>query len=306
MSFDKIAQEVKEIVIDDEPIEISEELDSGDMVEVPISLSENDFETPSVEINVNFNSELPGVPQDQVQLIKMEPKELVVSDDDDQSNEIHDQAKDDNDAKTKKKKSEKWDWESKGSTGFIEWINERFQTVPKHSGKDTAGLERAISYLERLDSEISRAMKLDVDEELDADSVEKVRNKIEEGVSKLEERLDEIKKTKKNKKKKAEDENPFVKVATTPTLKGNYVQVPLLISGLARMCVNSVVSAGHSLEDTFEKLSKKFNLNDRERFELLWLLTDMGYPIRADRFNLDEKDFDSSKSGVDFAANYPA
>ena len=82
-----------------------------------------------------------------------------------------------NDAR-KSKKSEKWDWESKGASGFVSWIKERLDTVPRHSGMDSAGLERAISYLEKLDSEISKAMRLDLEGDLDANKIEEVRAKM--------------------------------------------------------------------------------------------------------------------------------
>src|ERR1035437_3302985 len=69
--------------------------------------------------------------------------------------DVEDESKvDENDAK-KPKKNEKWDWESKGASGFIVWVKERCNDVPKHSGYDSAGLDRAIAYLERLDNEIS-------------------------------------------------------------------------------------------------------------------------------------------------------
>src|SRR5579859_3111476 len=61
------------------------------------------------------------------------------------------------------KKNEKWDWASKGPHGFIAWVKERCEDVPKHSGMDSAGLERAVAYLERLDGEISRAMRSDLE-----------------------------------------------------------------------------------------------------------------------------------------------
>jgi hypothetical protein len=77
--------------------------------------------------------------------------------------------------------------------------------VPKHTGYDTAGLERAVAYLQKLDSEISKAMRMDLDGALDANLVEEIRGQIEDGIEKLHSRLSKVlhsKKTKKNNKEK--------------------------------------------------------------------------------------------------------
>ena len=52
--------------------------------------------------------------------------------------------------------------------------------MPKHSGYDSAGLERAVAYLDRIDSEISKAMRSDLDGSLNADHIENVRSQIED------------------------------------------------------------------------------------------------------------------------------
>ena len=216
---------------------------------------------------------------------------------------------DENDAR-KSKKSEKWDWESKGAEGFTSWIKERLDTVPRHSGMDTAGLERAISYLEKLDNEISKAMRLDLDGDLDANKIEEVRSKIDDGLSRLHERLDKVKKSKKNyKKKKAEDlseSTGLIKEAQKITgVQGVYVTVPLLISRVARVCINGMVSAGHDIEDLYQRQVKLYKLNTREQAEVMQLLADMGYPVRQDRGFMPEDALEVSDSdGMDFASNY--
>ncbi|MCX6822061.1 MAG: hypothetical protein NTW30_04765 [Candidatus Aenigmarchaeota archaeon] len=213
---------------------------------------------------------------------------------------------DENDAK-KSKKSDRWDWESKGASGFVVWVKERFATVPKHSGYDTSGLERAVSYLEKLDSEISKAMRLDLEEELDANKVEEIRAKIEDGIDKLHERLNKIKKTKKNKRKSASSENEtLVKEAQKITgVQGTYVTVPLIISAIARICINGTVSAGHDLSQTYKDQVEKYKLSDREKAEVRWLLLDMGYALRGDRgFMPEEEVYESSSNNYDYSANY--
>lgn len=214
--------------------------------------------------------------------------------------------KDDNDAKAKAPK-DSWDWEAHGHEGFLEWIKNRFKSVPKHSGYDSSGLERAVSYLEKLDNEISKAMRLDLDGKLDADKIEDVRAKIEDGIDRLYERLEKIKK--KTKKKKAdfvEDEALVKEAQKAAGVRGIYVMAPLFISCIARTCINGYVSAGHDMEGIFKKLSTKYKLNDREKMETIQLLADMGFPVRLDRGMIDEEVDITSSDNVDWAANYKA
>jgi len=210
---------------------------------------------------------------------------------------------------SKPKKNEKWDWESKGPTGFVAWVQGRISDIPKHSGYDSAGLERACAYLERLDNEISKAMRLDLDGELDANKIEEVRAKIDDGISRLQSRLDKVKKTKKsNRKKKSEfdSDGTLVKEAQKITgVKGVFVTTDLLTSGIARVCINGVVSAGHDIEDLFSRQVEKFKLNTREQAQVMWLLADMGYPLRRDRGFMPDDDFDSTGTeGMDWSQNF--
>jgi hypothetical protein len=215
---------------------------------------------------------------------------------------------DENEASKTPKKNEKWDWESKGATGFVAWIKERISSVPKHSGFDSAGLERAIAYLDRLDNEISKAMRLDLDGDLDANKVEEVRSQIDDGISRLQQRIDKVKKTKKSNRKKKADETPESLIKEAQKINGTsgpVITVPLLISGIARVCINGSVSAGHDINHIFQDQVKKYSLNDRERSEVKWLLFDMGYAIRGDRgFMPDEEVDETSSDNYDFMANY--
>lgn len=215
--------------------------------------------------------------------------------------------KDDNDAKAKKPKDH-WDWEAHGHEGFLEWIKERFHSVPKHSGYDSSGLERAVSYLEKLDNEISKAMRLDLDSKLDANKIEDVRSKIEDGIDRLYDRLEKIKK--KNKKKKSADfvqDEALVKEAQKAAgVRGIYVMAPLFISCIARTCINGYISAGHDMEGIFKKLSAKYKLNDREKMETIQLLADMGFPVRLDRGMIDDEVDITSSDNVDWSAQYKA
>lgn len=259
---------------------------------------------PEAEIVVIELDEIPGAgsPGPIVE------QSLEVSEEDSDGKNKDESNVDENDAK-KSKKNPKWDWESKGAHGFVAWVKERFDTVPKHSGYDTAGLERAVSYLEKLDNEISRAMRLDLEEELDANKVEEIRSTIEDGLDRLHDRLDKIKKTKKNKRKKStsqEEHESFIKEAQKITgVQGIYIMAPLFASRIARICINGMVSAGHDIEDIYAKQVKKWKLTDREQAEVMQLLADMGYPLRQDRGYMPEEDFDISVDDqFDWAANF--
>jgi len=257
---------------------------------------------PQVVVEISFDTPMPGAPSEAA---FREPEVIEVHEDNDEDKKKDVSDTDDNEAKMKAKKNEKWNWSAKGPTGFLDWVKERFQGVPKHSGYDSAGLERACAYLERLDSEISKAMRLDVDGELDSNKIEEVRVKIEDGISKLNDRLDTIRdNTKKKRKKKSdvnEDDTGLIKQATAQF----NVNVDLLTSRIARVCINGMVSAGHDIEKIYESQVKKYKLNDREQAMVMQLLADMGYPLRQDRgYLLDEDVNTSSSDGFDWATNY--
>lgn len=245
--------------------------------------------------------ELPGAPHG-----TLDPEPLEVSEDDKDDEKDKLEVADENEAK-KSKKPEKWDWESKGPEGFVVWIKSRIEDVPKHSGQDSAGLERAIAYMERLDNEISKAMRLDLDGALDANKVESVRSQIDAGLSRLHDRLDKVKKhSKSRRKKKADVDSALIKEAQKITgVHGVIVTVPLLISRIARVCINGMVSGGHDIEDIYSNQVKKYKLNDREQAEVMQLLADMGYAVRQDRGYLADEDVDTASSdNMDWAANY--
>ncbi len=191
---------------------------------------------------------------------------------------------------------------------FLDWLQNRIANVPKHSGKGSAGCERAISYLNALDGHISKAVKQDVNDVIDINAVEDCRKEIYDGIKRLEERLDKIrsflyskKKTKKN--ASASNDDSLIKEAKAARFT---VVVPLFISSMARTCINSMVSAGKDIEDCYGTIVKKYDLNNREQAELFQLLADMGYAIRRPRGHLmDEKIDYTSTDNFDYAANYP-
>ena len=195
MPFESAPQQ---LVVDDPSV--MPHMGGGNMSLVPLEVSEHPHLHDEGPMEVKEPGEVSIVIEDLGAVPGAEnagPLEVV-----EQPEPQHEEAKvDDNEAK-KSKKDPKWDWESRGAHGFIAWVKERCDDVPKHSGMDTAGLERAASYLEKLDNEISRAMRMDLDGELDANQIEKVRAMIDDGVARLHDRLDKVKKHKKNSRKK--------------------------------------------------------------------------------------------------------
>lgn len=197
-------------------------------------------------------------------------------------------------------------WDYGALSNFMPWLSKMFSSVPRHNGYETSGLERAISYLGVLDKSISRAVRSDLKEELDIPQVEKARQEIQDGIDRLEERLNRI--LSKKKKKKADFEPGLVKEAQKITgVKGIMITVPLIISRAARVCINGYVSAGHDIEDLFQKQVDRYKFDIVQQAELMQLLEDMGYPLRRDRgFLLDEEIDATSTDNMDWAANYPA
>jgi len=199
-----------------------------------------------------------------------------------------------------------WHW--KDLKNLPAWMKDRYESIPRHSGRDIAGIERAIAYLKTFLRQVSKATQSDINGVLDINQVQDVRNQVEDGINRLEERLNILSMHKK-KKKAEEDPEGFLKEAQKISgVNGRVtVTVPLLISHLARIMINGTVSAGHDMEDMFKKLAEKFDLTLREKHELVQLVEDMGYPIRLDRAYASEDVSDyQNKDHFDWNKNYQA
>jgi len=198
-------------------------------------------------------------------------------------------------------------WRCDNLKELPKWMKNRYENIPKHSGRDISGIERAVAYLKQFLRQISRATQSDINGVLDINHVETVRNQVEDGISRLEDRL-KILNMYKKKKRAEEDPEGFKKEAqkAAGVNGGVTITVPLIISHLARTMINGTVSAGHDMEDMFVKLADKFDLTLRERHELIQLIQDMGYPIRLDRAYAGEDTKDYHKQDhFDLAQNFP-
>lgn len=212
---------------------------------------------------VFFLDDIPGAP---------DAKDIVVTQDDETPVEVEADEVD------------MWKWEP---AGFLPWLQKMFSNIPKHSGYDSTGLEKAISYFEVLDKEITKAMRTDYKNQIDSAQAEKAREQIENGLDRLIDRLEKVRteKFKKSKKSKSwAEETGLIKNAQKATkITGITITVPLLISRIARVCINGMVSAGHDIEDMYHRQVEEYSLDKREQAELCQLLADMGYPMMQDR-----------------------
>lgn len=202
-----------------------------------------------------------------------------------------------------------WDWKAHSKPGFTkfkEWLIQMLNNVPKHSGYDSTGIERATSYMERLNGIISRAVREDHNGELNISHIEKIRNEIIDGIDRLKDRLESLNKHKR-KKKAVEEEDGLIKNAQKISgVHGTVVTVDLLLSHIARVCINGTVSGGKDMEDTFEKMAKKYDLTLREKFVVIQLLEDMGWYIKPREFDMDKKFDPTSEDNAELPPNYQA
>jgi hypothetical protein len=205
---------------------------------------------------------------------------------------------------------DKWDWEGGGLSQFLPWLQGMFGTIPKYRGHETSGVERAIAFLERLDSCISRAVRNDLKDELDISQVENARKEIREGVKRLKERLERLTVGTKKKKVKSSTEYQDMIVKEAQKISGvnrTTITVDILLARVAKVCINGMVSGGHDIEKVFDAQVKKYGLNVREQASVLQLLEDFGYAIRRDRGFLRDEEIDvGSSDNFDWAAQYYA
>ncbi len=261
---------------------LKEKKDEDTDAEIEILLQEGDEEPE------RFEFKLPAIPgaDDQTELL-VDPSDLEVEEEEEVEVE-----------------QDPWKWTLET---FVDWLQAKLANIPRHSGKDRSGIERAISYLKFLDGEASKATKQDIKGLLDCNAVEDYRDQMYDGIKRLEERLEQISQFKynKGKKKKADEDTNLVKEASKAS--SFVVSVPLFISHIARVCINSMVSGGHDIERTFKKLAEKYELDKREQAEVTQLLSDMGYSVFRDRgFTLDEEIDPRSSDNFDWAAQFSA
>jgi hypothetical protein len=199
---------------------------------------------------------------------------------------------------------DEWNWEkSHGVKKFLHWLRDMIDGTPSHSGKDTTGIERALSYFKRLDTEVSKAMSKDFKREIDSAKAQEARDMIRDGLDKLSGRLEKLlKKT----KKRASETNDLIKEAETTTTGNIQIVVPYMISFVARTCIDASVQGGKDMKDTFEKLGKEYNLDKREKVQVIQLIKDMNYPLTIDRIRILDGVLDINDGEGEWIKGYQA
>ena len=197
-------------------------------------------------------------------------------------------------------------WKSPVPSGILQWVHNRLQNLPRHSGTETTGMERTVAALKRINNEISKAIANDYNGEVDIGKLEQARKEIMDGINRLEQAIKKIDSGYKG--KKADIEDGLVKEAKQTHVGGIIITVPLLISRIARVCINSMVSGGHDIERVVNAQIKEYSLDKREQAELMQLLEDMGYASpRRNRGQPKDHQMDfTSSDNFDFGSNYNA
>lgn len=232
------------------------------------------------------------------------------------------------------------DWANDGDhTYFVSYVKDKLNKVPRHSGNTIPGCERACAYLKSLDSEISKAMRSDLDGKIDESEIDAIRKEIDKGVERLESQIKKLRGTKKGaatevrlvstgeckkcasvtplwhdikndkmvclhcEAEEKRDSEGLTKEATTPVL--NVYMTPFERAVVGTI-INSGVSAGRNVEETYELLKNKYNFTPREELAIQQLIADYGYPMLKDRGRLNEESDPASGDSVDWNTNYYA
>jgi len=232
------------------------------------------------------------------------------------------------------------DWETDGAHGqFTMYLKDQLTKVPRHSGETVPGCERAKSFLRSLDNEISKAMKSDLGGDIDEHEIDGLRKGIEDMIDRLEKQLKKLSGTKRaamdvklvseghcdkcnstapmwhdvshdklvcmscDSSVMKEGGSGLDKTAATPTLN---VYVSAFERAIVGTMINSKVSAGRNIEETYDKLKNKYNFSPREELAIQQLVSDYGYPVYKDRGLLNEPSDPASGDGVDWLTNYQA
>lgn len=317
MNLVKKAQSVEDYSWEDEikALEDSESIDSVDVL--ADDDDDKEEEESEIEVSENEENEEEESEEDEKLIIQVDDEEPMVFDfklsdvpgatiEDVEDSIVVEEPEDE----VKVEELDRWNWESAGLGKFLHWLQGMFNTIPGYYGHQTSGVERAMAYLSKLDQSISKAVRSDLREELDIAQVEDARKEIRDGIKRLEKHLSRISMGDK-KKKAAESEeyrNKLVKEAQKISgVNRTTITVDILLARVAKVCINGMVSAGHDIEDLFDRQVKKYALNVREQASVMQLLEDMGYPLRRDRGFLLNEEIDTTKSdNFDWAANYNA
>ena len=224
-------------------------------------------------------------------------------------------------------------WEKDGDhKKFLHYLVERLKSIPPHSGQTTVGVEKAISYLRKLDKEISKAIQSDEHNVINESKAEELRDKIHGYIDQLEEAYDELMSYKGRKKKKAAGLT-IEKEVVVRQKRGSteyYVQVekdgelallqvqlaaptkpaktlskeaaaifdvldPFLQS-ISRLLIRAHITQGKDIQAVYRQLHDQYQFTPREELSIHEILLQKGLPLNVDLGRIHEKNpssFDS-------------
>ena len=237
------------------------------------------------------------------------------------------------DEDTMEVREKNWE-EDKSHSRFLDYITNKINNIPRHSGNTVPGCERALAYLKSCESEISRAMRSDLGGEIDEEQVDKLRKQIHGMADMLDRRVDQLTKTAGVQQVSFISEGQCSKCeSTAPMWNDALSEVSICMNceakeehglskaaGTARLqvfmtpferavvgtIINATISGGKNLEETYEKMKNKYNFSPREELSFQQLIADHGYPIYKDRGLLNEPTDPASGDNVEWQTNYQA
>jgi hypothetical protein len=194
------------------------------------------------------------------------------------------------------------DWiNSRKIEKFMEWFVGKLRQIQHPSailGNKTK-MEKALGQYIKLNREVSKALRSDFDDVLDTTRVDELRSFVEKAIDTLEDSLygiEKMKRRRKQMKRRGSEENgEMVKEGTAPHFGGMVISVSPFIRGIAGLLINGKVANGRNMEELFEEIKKKYDLDKREELEVLQVVADMGYPIYRDRAKLNEDTTDPTR-----------
>ena len=227
------------------------------------------------------------------------------------------------------------DWEhDQDHSKFLKYFDSKVKNIPRHSGNTVLGCERAISFLKAVLNELSKALRSDLDGKIDEQAAEDRHKDAQNMIDRLEQQVSKLKGVGKvaelevrlvseghcdvcnsevpmwhdvvNEEVvclKCNAEKGLEKTATVPKIN---VYVSAFERAVVGTIINSTVSAGRNIEETYVHLKNKYNFTPREELAIQQLVEDYGFPIFKDRGRLNENSDPASNEGKDWAAQYYA
>jgi hypothetical protein len=209
------------------------------------------------------------------------------------------------------------DWANDGAhSELVSYLKDKLTKIPRHSGETVPGCERAKAFLKSLDSEISKAMRTDLEGVVDEREIDSLRKEIEDMVDRLDKQVKKLKGTKRA--------SLDVRLVSEGHCDKCEVSAPMWHDTandklVCMSCDGETVKETGDLEKTagtpvinvyvsaFERaIVGTMNFTPREELAIQQLVADYGYPVYKDRGLLNEPSDPMAGDGVDWQTNYQA